>query len=302
MGLLRNGSSLAMLPIRQIGGGVHADLSMWNRSERRNSSTAFSPLAGIPYGHLAPSSWLLPVKPGGMSSSRFAEVKVSASASGVMGMPASGSASFSVGASAEAQLIANGSGSAGFSVLAAGTLSASLNASGTASFSVSATAAPGALANIGGHAGFSFASAASALPLNDASPLRGGSASFTITGTVEPYAVGIMSGSTVDNATLTPTSIAGAVWSATAAEFTTTGTMGAKLNSAASGGVDYDALADSVWNHGSAAGVAEHLAEVWGRLGLDPSKPLISGQTQISFGDIVMALTGNENQSTVTRQ
>jgi hypothetical protein len=72
--------------------------------------------------------------------------------------------------------------------------------------------------------------------------------------------------------------------------------MGAKLNSAASGGVDYDALADSVWNHGSAAGVAEHLAEVWGRLGLDPSKPLISGQTQISFGDIVMALTGNENQ------
>ena len=128
MALLCNGSSLSMLPIRQIGGGVHADLSMWNRSERRNSSTAFSPLAGIPYGHLAPSSWLLPVKPGGMSSSRFAEAKVSASASGVMGMPASGAASFSIGAAAEAQLIANGSGSDGFSVLAAGTLSASLNA------------------------------------------------------------------------------------------------------------------------------------------------------------------------------
>ena len=302
MALLRNGSSLSMLPIRQIGGGVHADLSMWNRSERRNSSTAFSPLAGIPYGHLAPSSWLLPVKPGGMSSSRFAEAKVSASASGVMGMPASGAASFSIGAAAEAQLIANGSGSAGFGVSATGTLSASLNASGTASFSVSATASPGALANVGCHAAFSFASTASALPLNDASPLRGGSASFTITGTLVPYAVGIMSGSTVDNTTLTSTAIAGAVWQAAAAEFADTGTMGAKLNTASSGGVDYATLADTVWQHQGADTLALQLAEVWGRLGLDPTKPLVTGETSITFGDIVMAMTQVGNQVTVKRQ
>ena len=247
MALLRNGTSLAMLPLRQIGGGVHADLAMWNRSERRNSSTAFSPLAGIPYGHLAPSSWLLPVKAGGMSSSRFAELKVSATADGVMGMPAQGDASFGLSASAEAQLIANGSGSAGFSFDASGTLSASLNASGDAVFGFTASATPGALVNASGSAAFSFSAASSVLPLNDASPVRGGTASFTITGTLEPYAIGIMSGSTTDNSTLTPTTIAGAVWSATAVENTTPGTMGAKLNSAASGGVDYDALAEAVW-------------------------------------------------------
>ena len=99
MALLRNGTVLNQYPLRQIGGGVHADLSMWNRSERRNSSTAFSPLAGIPYGHLAPSSWLLPVNPGGMSSVNFAEIDIAATGAAVMGAPREGSASFTLDAS-----------------------------------------------------------------------------------------------------------------------------------------------------------------------------------------------------------
>lgn len=49
------------------------------------------------------------------------------------------------------------------------------------------------------------------------------------------------------------------------------------------------------------AALAVKLAEAWGRLGLDPSKPLVTGQTQISFGDIVMAMTGDATQTTVTR-
>lgn len=49
------------------------------------------------------------------------------------------------------------------------------------------------------------------------------------------------------------------------------------------------------------AAIAVKLAEAWGRLGLDPSKPLVTGQTQISFGDIVMAMTGDATQTTVTR-
>ena len=60
-------------------------------------------------------------------------------------------------------------------------------------------------------------------------------------------------------------------------------------------------VADAVWSHSSATTMAVRLAEAWGRLGLDPSKPLISGQTEISFGSIVMALTGNETSSTLTR-
>jgi hypothetical protein len=57
-----------------------------------------------------------------------------------------------------------------------------------------------------------------------------------------------------------------------------------------------------VWQHTTGAAVATRLAEAWGRLGLDPSKPLVTGQTQITFGDIVMAMTGDQNSSTVTRQ
>lgn len=61
-------------------------------------------------------------------------------------------------------------------------------------------------------------------------------------------------------------------------------------------------VADAVWQHTTGAAVATRLAEAWGRLGLDPSKPLVTGQTQITFGDIVMAMTGDQNSSTVTRQ
>ena len=62
------------------------------------------------------------------------------------------------------------------------------------------------------------------------------------------------------------------------------------------------AIADAVWSHSSAVQIEQRLTEAWGRLGLDPANPLISGQTEISFGSIVMALTGNQTSSTLTRQ
>jgi len=65
---------------------------------------------------------------------------------------------------------------------------------------------------------------------------------------------------------------------------------------------DIAAIANAVWAHSSAASMAVKLTEAWARLGLDPSAPLISGQTQISFGAIVMALTGNQTSSTLARQ
>jgi hypothetical protein len=47
---------------------------------------------------------------------------------------------------------------------------------------------------------------------------------------------------------LTPEGIRDAIWSAAASSYNVTGTMGQKLNSAAVGGVDYDALAIAVWD------------------------------------------------------
>ncbi len=59
---------------------------------------------------------------------------------------------------------------------------------------------------------------------------------------------------------LTPEGLRDAVWKATAASFNDSGTMGAKLNSAASGGVDLNALADAVWDHADAVSVSTKLA------------------------------------------
>ena len=60
--------------------------------------------------------------------------------------------------------------------------------------------------------------------------------------------------------------------------------------------------ANAVWSHVTGAAIAVRMAEAWGRLGLDPSKPLVTGQTHITFGDIVMALTEAGGEVTVTRQ
>ena len=60
--------------------------------------------------------------------------------------------------------------------------------------------------------------------------------------------------------------------------------------------------AQAVWAHSSAVGITVKLAEAWGRLGLDASKPLVTGDTSITFGDIAMALTESGTNVTLTRQ
>ena len=66
-------------------------------------------------------------------------------------------------------------------------------------------------------------------------------------------------------------------------------------------GVSPTDVANAVWNHSTGALIAVRLAEVWGRLGLDPSKPLITETTSVTFGDIVMALTEVPGQVTLAR-
>lgn len=68
------------------------------------------------------------------------------------------------------------------------------------------------------------------------------------------------------------------------------------------GGADADDIADKVWAHASAVAMVNRLVEVWGRLGLDPSKPLVQGDTQFTFGDVILAVTEADGQVTVTRQ
>ena len=71
MALKQNTSILCQLPLRQRGGDPGTLRSMWGRTDLRNQSVGEginSELAGIPYGHLAPSSWNLPYQGGAMSA------------------------------------------------------------------------------------------------------------------------------------------------------------------------------------------------------------------------------------------
>lgn len=63
---------------------------------------------------------------------------------------------------------------------------------------------------------------------------------------VVPYATGELAANITGQSDLSPQSLAAAVWSALAAQFNVNGTMGQKLNAAASGNIDYQTLADAV--------------------------------------------------------
>lgn len=236
-----------------------------------------SKLAATPSGHLHPSAWIMPQKPGAMSSRYEAEMSLAATGAGVMGYPIEGSASFSVALAsadilpvddssplrtgtasititaldADGQLISSGSGSASMAISTnTPFLTASINGSGETSFSINTNAPTlGAEAGGSGVASFSFAVSGSILPVDDASPLRTGTALITVSGSLTPYAIGHMIGTTDVVTDLTTDAIASAVWASLAANFNDAGTMGNKLNTASSGGVDLDALAQAVWEY-----------------------------------------------------
>lgn len=109
------------------------------------------------------------------------------------------------------------------------------------------------------------------------------------------------------------------VWEVQASSVNATGSTGAKLNTASSGGVDYQALADAVRteltpelahvmtlenNPGLTSGQATMLLELYQLAGLDPLKPLIVTQNIRQIGDgtgILQNIATNTNQTVVTR-
>ena len=76
--LKRVGTNLSTLPLRHLGGGAIPGLrNNFTRTERYNYTIGdgvTSKLAGLPNGHLTPSSWILPYRPGGISSSKEARI------------------------------------------------------------------------------------------------------------------------------------------------------------------------------------------------------------------------------------
>ena len=215
MALIGNRSVLNKSPGRFLNAGVATYRSEFSKHGMVRSA-AVDPKAAIPYGHLSPSSWVLPRKAGGMSSSNTARIIIDSSGLAVGGITANGSSSITIAfADAYGQLIASASGTSSFTIdTNTPLLTASIEGIGAASFVVSGTATLGAEANISGASTITITVAnATAFPLNDASPLRDASASFAFGGSLTPYAIGSMSGSTVDIGVVTNDSVASAVWS-----------------------------------------------------------------------------------------
>lgn len=201
---------------------------MWGRTDLRNTTVGQgipSELAGIPYGHLHPSSWNMPYQGGAMSAFTFKGITFDvASLNVAAGRNIDGSAviTFTVGPS-QLDLIVSAVGSSSVTFTASGTLLVALNAEGSATLNF--TVGPSTL---GAEAGLF------------------GSSTVTVTLTGTMLGQGNLAGNITPFTELSPQNLAAAVWSALAADYNVTDTMGNKLNLASSGGVDYAALAAAV--------------------------------------------------------
>lgn len=236
--LIGNYSVLCKLPIRWRGGsasspettarsGFNTNGAMRNRLYV-DKTTATIETYAIPSATYPPYAWMLPQIPGEMSSRQQAALSVSTAATITPGMPGEGSATISIVTNTPAgELIVSGSGSASMSVtVGSSLLTASINGSGGASMSISTN-----MPILGAIAGMTATS------------------TISIVGSLQSYAVGFMSGTTVDTTTITNDSVANAVWESLLTQHQTTGSAGKALASASSGGVDLGLMAQAVWGY-----------------------------------------------------
>lgn len=231
MGLKQNTVLLAQLPLRLRGGDPGTLRPMWGRTDLRNQTVGqgiSTELAGIPSGHLSPSAWVLPYKSGAMSAFTYKGITFTVDPLNVAaGINITGptTITFTVGPS-QLDLVVSAIGESSITFTVGGTLAGALSAVGSST--VTFTVGPSTLGAI-------IDAVASAL------------VQFTTEAT--PRATGNIEGAVTPFTELSPQNLAAAVWRAIATDYNDTGTMGNKLNLASSGGIDYDALAEAVWEY-----------------------------------------------------
>lgn len=155
--LLRNQTNSNMYPVKLRGGALAMYRTMWGRSDRLNifvGEGLTDRHAGIPEGYLAPASWVLPVKPGGMASRNEVQGDAALSGAGAMGKNASATLEGAALVSAVGQLVVSavatisGQATVSGSILAALAASATLQGAGDMAGAISALA--WAVAALGG--------------------------------------------------------------------------------------------------------------------------------------------------------
>lgn len=229
MALLQNQTILGQFPLRFVGGTISPSRALWGRGDRRNGLNAVDSKAAIPNGYLAPGAWVLPRKPGGLSShGRGAGAITAASANLAQGMALAGSASPALTVpAATASALAPLAGSAAMALTVP-----SATGVGIASMTGTASAALTASGSMAGPTAVS------------------GSTSAALTTSATLTATAFMIAVPIDTA-LSEDAIAAAVWAAIASGNNAPGTMGELLNVAGAGGISgavIAQIADAVWD------------------------------------------------------
>jgi len=285
VGIIGNLSRINVGAVRYNGGGAlaltrgnlaRARPGLWRNHICRDGQTEALDLMGAPDGAYPRLAWRLPITGGRISGIGSAAITLGGTATLEQGRPISGTAGITFAASGTGGLIVSVAGSVALVIDAAGTLFASKQ--------------------VAGSAGITFDAAGTLFATGELSA----SAGITLGGAATLIGIGTIAGSTQEDG-LTVPGIVNAVWGAVASEFNEAGTMGNKLNTASSGGVDLGALADAVRTE---LGVElSAILEVWRRHGLDIAAPLTQTATNITAGAIDLAITGDPDTSvTVTRQ
>lgn len=178
-------------------------------------------------GYSGSGAWWPAMKAGGLGAVHTCRSAFSAVASGALGVNIEGSTAITFALpGAQLDLVVNASGTTTITMSASASLVGAQYAQGTApiTFTVS-NALLGAVINAMGTAPISFA------------------------GSATPRALGWIEGYITPYTELSPENLASAVWNSVLANYPDAGTAGNAMALASSGGVDYNALAEAVWEY-----------------------------------------------------
>lgn len=146
--LKQNQTINAQYPLRLIGGVFAGERTMFGRTSLRNFTVGEginSQLAAIPSGHLAPSAWVLPYKPGAMASRSSADGLADFTGAGALGRNVQAAIDGTASLTAIAELIVSATSAIAGVATVSGNVLAALQAAAALAVSGDASGALGAL-------------------------------------------------------------------------------------------------------------------------------------------------------------
>ena len=285
--LLGNYSVLNKSPLKFAGGsttsvevGVPSNFSKSGNRRNRlfiDRATTALMLYAVPTGNYAGSAWFIPQRQGELVSRGTLDGVGSATATGTLGR--------------NLQSALSGNGDVVSAVMQL-VMSAIAEIGGTSTLTVDLVGKLEATAKIAGSGdvvGVLGALATLLASLYGAGDVLG-----------DPTALGSMQANIRGYGDLTPEGIKDAVWSASAAVYNASGTMGNKVNSAASGGVDYTALASAVRTELQAELL--RIVEIAQLHGLVVGADLVVTATNRTAGSVVQTVATTDATTTITRE